>query len=848
MTDDRSILVRAAEWLLGLDRIRLGRDAPIHLHWNSPFPGWLVLALGLVVLLFIAFAYRREQGRTTRRIILATLRVGLAGLVIALLNRPVLVLQRDLVSPSHVALLIDTSASMSRIDGDGGPVESRPADAASSELSRLDLVRRAWTADDAAALRALLERNQLRIYQFAGDAQPLAVTAGPADLEPLTAQLARLTADGTSTNLARSLEQVLGRTEGGRLAAVVLASDGQSTGPGSLTGAIGAAQAQQVPIYPLRVGSPIPPRDVGIDSVAWDGNVFAKDIMAVRVRLQATGLPTPVPVTVQLLDEVRGRVVAAATVEVGGEQEPAEADRAARVLGGERQGRAEPRGSVEVELRTKSTHAGRGRYRVQILPVTGDADADNDTEVFEVWVRDEPARVLYVEQQPRFEYRYLKNALVREGTVRTSVLLLSADAEFAQEGTAPIRRFPETPEELEGYEVVLFGDVDPAGDWLSPAQAQMLVEFVGRRGGGFGLIAGERNAPHRFRGTVLEKLVPVRIDPDFLGGYAETLTAPFVPRVTPEGERSRLFRFDLGGPLPGGRGSEAGETHPIRNPQSAMHNPSSPVSTLPGWYWFARTLGPRPGAEVLLEHPTMQGGDGPMPLVVLGRYGAGKTLFHASDDTWRWRRGAGELIYDGYWVQVVRTLMPAREPGTDRRLVLRPRKRRYQYGERVDVQVQINDPALLSVVEEPVRLTVHDRDDRPVAQIEAQRLGSASPLFEGSFIPPGAGTFSFAVEGLPSADPASQPVATASIQVERASLEFRRPEADHAALEHLAAETGGQVVPLERMTEVFADLRDRSVRIPDDVSETLWDSKLAFTLFVVLIAAEWILRKVYGMI
>jgi len=856
MTDEPSIMLRAAEWLLGLDRIRLGRDAPVHLQWNPPYAGWLILACVLAVLLVVILAYSRERGRPLRRIPLATLRAGLAGLVIALVCRPVLILQRNRVSPSQVALLIDTSASMSRCDGStshaiksqtpsvaagapagrraarrrplqepgcqtelGSAIDSQvfaPADSrlpnteSSPELSRLDLVRRALTAADSAALRTLLRHNHVRMQHFAADVRSLGTARTVAELEPVLSQLADLTANGTSTNLAGALERVLGRTGGGRLAAVILASDGQSTEPGSVAGAIAAAKAKQVPIYPLLVGSPLPPRDVGIRSVTWDGNVFAKDILAVRVRLEATGLPSPTPVTVRLLGAGRGlepaaQVVASETVELGGGVT-----------------------SAEVELRTKPAGSGRMRYRVEVTGIDGDTDADNNADVVDVQVWDQPVRVLYVEQLPRFEYRYLKNALVREDTVRASVLLLGADAGFAQEGRAPIRRFPETVEELNGYDVVLFGDVDPTTDWLTVSQARMLVEFVGR-GGGFGLIAGERNAPHRFRGTVLEKLVPVRIDPDFLGRYVEVLADAFVPRLTREGRRSRLFRFDVAGPPP-------------------QNESRTWVEALPGWYWFARTLGPKPGAEVLLEHPVVRTTDRPMPLVVTGRYGAGKTFFHGSDDTWRWRRGTGELIYDGYWIQVVRALSPARAVDGDARLVIRPKKRRYHFGERVDVQVRISDAGLLSGLEEKVRLAVHDSEGQLVAKVNGNRLSASSPLFETSFIPPESGTFSVTVIDLPFVGPVLQPAEAASIRVERASLESRRPEADHAVLGHLATQTGGKPVALDRLTEVFAEVRDRSVRIPDDVSETLWDSKLAFMLFAILITSEWILRKVYGMI
>jgi hypothetical protein len=241
-----------------------------------------------------------------------------------------------------------------------------------------------------------------------------------------------------------------------------------------------------------------------------------------------------------------------------------------------------------------------------------------------------------------------------------------------------------------------------------------------------------------------------------------------------------------------------------------------------------------------------------MPLVVIGRYGAGKVFFHGSDDTWRWRRHTGELVYDSYWVQVVRTLMPTSGTGGDpgsRLGRLTPSKRRYRYGERVEVQVRIEDAASLSRLEENVPITVRDKDDAPVARLEGKRLSGSSSVFESAFVPPGAGTYTLSVD--PSVFPTLAPgeeSPAAPIQVEGATLESARVEADHDALARLAQETGGVMVPLDRMDSVFASLRDRSLQIPDDVSETLWDSKLVLILFIVGISLEWILRKAYGMI
>jgi hypothetical protein len=349
------------------------------------------------------------------------------------------------------------------------------------------------------------------------------------------------------------------------------------------------------------------------------------------------------------------------------------------------------------------------------------------------------------------------------------------------------------------------------------------VEFVGDHGGGFGLIAGQRHAPHRFRGSTLERLIPVRIDPEFLGRYATTLETTFQARMTSEGRHSRLFRFD-------------------RDPQVSEQM----FESLPGLYWIARSLGPRPGAEVLAEHPAMRTLTGQMPLVVTGRYGAGKVLFAATDDTWRWRRHSGEFLHDVYWVQLCRTLMRPTDPGHDRRLLVRPDGDTYVYGSRVELRIEVTDAELLSSLDSSLSVVLLDARSTPLAKYNAERVDPSSNVFEASFVPPQTGSFTIRCpDVIPG--PGQRP-ASAAIRVETANLEARRPEADHQLLARLADQTGGQVVGLDKLPQILGQIRDRSIAVLDDISEPLWDSKLVFLLFVSMITIEWVLRKGFGML
>ncbi len=126
-----------------------------------------------------------------------------------------------------------------------------------------------------------------------------------------------------------------------------------------------------------------------------------------------------------------------------------------------------------------------------------------------VTVRKEKLRVLYVDSEPRYEFRYLKNYLERDDTIDLNVVLLSSDPEYSEQDRAALPTFPAAKDDLFAYDVVLFGDADTS--FLSQSQMQNLVEFVTEKGGGILFIAGELFDPLSYRGSPLELLLPVEL-------------------------------------------------------------------------------------------------------------------------------------------------------------------------------------------------------------------------------------------------------------------------------------------------------------------------------------------------
>ncbi len=821
------------EWLLDLQNIRLGRDAPLILRWSDAVEAWKLLAIGLAAVTLVTLVYRRERVSPARKTVLAALRCGLIALVVAVLCQPSLVLQQDRIEPSHVALLLDTSLSMRTNESyrDETLAEAVARGAGLEDVgelgnySRLGLVQRALTRDGGAPLRQLLTRNGVQLYTFGSHVETQGFAADPDGTEELAAAVQSVEAWEPGTDLANAIHHVIEKAQGRRLAAVVLASDGQATSPTDLKDTLDQARDRQLPVLPIRIGSTAKLRDSEIVSVRAEESVFVDDIVAVEAQVAARGLAEPTPLEIRLVDNRDDTVLASESLLF----DP-------------------PSDLATVELRIKPEKTGPASYRVEVSPLPDELTAENNAQRVDIRILDNRLRVLYVEGYPRYEYRYLKNALLREKTVELSVLLLEADEVFVQEGSDPIRRFPETPQELNQYDVVLFGDVDVRAGWLTQAQMDMLLDFVGNEGGGFGMIAGERFAPHRVLGTVLEKLIPVRIDPSFLGRYDRALLSGFHPRLTPEGRQSRVFRFE----------ADRDESQRV-------------FEALPELFWIARTLGEKPGASVLAEHPTLRTTSGPMPLVVTSRYGGGRVFFQATDDTWRWRRHTGELLHDTYWVQVVRELMRSSRVSLDRRFEIRTDRRLYPYGSPVRVQVEVYDSHVLSQLGNNIQLNVRGLDVAPtdlnrtahdptlprgaqtsvsdlVGRFPVLRLAAESSLFEGTWIPPSPGRFAIEVADLPAAARPGEAPPSAQVRVEIPNLEAQAPEADHDVLERIARATGGQVIELDALQEAFGMVRDRSVRVPDDIVEPLWDSRLVLMLFTAMISLEWLLRKLFGLV
>lgn len=779
-------------------------------------------ALAIVVLLYV---YPREGRSRLVRISLGIVRAMLLAFVIALLNRPVINLSQDRIEPSVVAVLVDDSISMSVKD-------VRP-DAGENSPSRLEAVIEMLSSGDKSLIRKLAEQHQVRFYEFDAAARQKGTPVGDGRGEPpkepvavpkeLEAVIRGLKADGQTTAVVPSLLNVLEELQGQRLAGVVVITDGVETAPGRTDEALKKLREFHANIYPVAVGSEKAPTNIEVQSVNVQDAAFVDDIVLLKAQVRGSGYEANHSVKVSLKTSTGAPLI-------GADGRPVE-----------KTVNLPDDNPVEVELQFKPDKVGALQLQTVAEKQPGEIDPRDNVRPAEIAVLDAKINVLYVDGYPRWEYRYLKNEMLRDKTVNISCLLTSADPSFAQEGDkpdpetgadrgskfpGPITRFPETLDEIMKYDVVLFGDVDPRQ--FSDRQLQLLSDFVSKKGGGFGMAAGPRWSPQAYRNSPVEAILPVAIarvqsDTDTTG----VITEGFRPILTRAGAASSIFRFF---------------------PDKAA-NDKFIAEQIEPLFWYCRNISAKPAAEVFAEHPVETNAEGrKAPLLVLGRFGAGRTLFSAIDDSWRWRYYTGESIFDTYWIQQLRYLARSRKIG-QRQFNFSTDRETYTLGEPVRLELRILDPVLSQQLSRELSVEIRDESGQTVRREQLARQETPPDTFAVSFPADKVGRYSVRLPAMGSNEsPVDIPL---EIIVPR--LELAKPAVNMPLLRQLAVkdEKTGQPIVLDvasAATKLPGLIRSAVRIVPIPNPQPLWDAPLAFAIFIGLITTEWVLRKMYGML
>jgi len=595
----------------------------------------------------------------------------------------------------------------------------------------------------------------------------------------------------TGTDIATPLAEVAGRFR--RLRAVVLASDGDWTaGAPPVEAAAGLVQAG-VPVLAVAVGS---------DTRLPDVELASLDCPTVGV----AGKPLRIPFT--LASSLPG-------------------ERTARVRLAVSSGETLTR---EVRLPAMNTvtdwfywtppTVGDVTVTVTVEPLDGELLADNNERSAPLQVRKETLRVLVVESVPRWEYRYLRNALVRDPGVEVSCLLFQPDLPRRGGGGSDyIDRFPAGLDELSVYDVVFLGDVGVAPGQLTPEDCRLLAGLVEYQASGLVFMPGWRGEQATLAGTALEDLCPVVIDAARPEGVATA-----APR-----------RLAL---------TEAGRTSLLTKLADAPAENLAVWESLPGVQWHGPVLRAKAGSEVLAVHEDEANEYGRIPLLVTRSYGAGKVLYMATDGAWRWRKGVEDRYHYRFWGQVVRWMAYRRNMARGERLSLSFTPEQPQLGRALSFDARVADAtgAPVTAGEVAARITAPSGAVETVRFVPPAGEGEWG-VFAGTFLPREPGRHEVVLACRETGD-----ALEASFFVQGTAAEGIGRPARREVLAEIALATGGRVVPPDAVGQIIESL----AALPDPPVETrrlrLWSHPAAAALLVGLLGLFWVGRKWQGLL
>lgn len=473
-------------------------------------------------------------------------------------------------------------------------------------------------------------------------------------------------------------------------------------------------------------------------------------------------------------------------------------------------------GQFQDALEWKPAITGEYTLSLQIPVSDTEIRQDNNQLTIPIAVRDEELKVLIVESLPRWEYRYLRNALERDPGVEVSCLLLHPDLPENGGGRGYLAAFPEDAQLFE-YDVVFLGDVGLGPRGLTAQQCASLKQLVRNQAGGLVFLPGIQGNQATLANTELDELLPVVLNTTVPRGRGTARPGRFA--LTEAGRRSLLTRLE----------SDDIENEKIWN-------------GLPGFYWYAAAERARAGAQVLATHDSESTAFGRVPLIAARTSGTGKVLYMGSDGAWRWRKGVEDLYHYRFWGQVVRWMAYQRNmsQGESMRLFFSPD--RPEAGSAVTLNANV-----MTAAGEPLREgSVTVQAIAPGGTTETVRLAPAGQdswgLFTGDFVPQEGGQYVLR---------AACAETGARLEMRMSVLGQEREQVGQPArpdvLREISRMTQGESADVASIQQLVQKLATMPEPEPVIVPLRIWSHPLWGGMIILLLGIFWTGRKFAGM-
>ncbi len=720
----------------------------------SGWPLWLLFTLGGVcsALVIAALIWKRVSLRWWQLGLLGTLQLLMVALVLFVLWQPALVNERLLPGENAVAIMLDTSSSMALTEGDSTRMEQAQALLAPAALTEL------------AATYTILP------YSFADSAEAMTT-------------FTQLPAPGTASNLGQSILQTLRQASSSSLGAVILISDGADN-----TGTIAQNELNEiagfgVPIHTVGIGRTAIPEDLELEEVILPTKALAGTTLSARVNIRHDQAGVA---RVKVYDG--DTFLTTTEVQLSAEQNVTTA-------------------LIDIEVAAP----GQLDLRFTLDPINAERVLTNNTRARVVDVPEDKYRILYVEGEPRWEYKFLQRALNEDPSVRLSTLLKVTPNKYYRQGIDDpeqlVDGFPTDRSVLFAYDALIIGSM--AVGEFTQAQQEMIRDFVSERGGSLMMLAGLSGLG--------------------LGGWGESVVGEVLPsRLSLQD--AEFVREQVPVVL-----TESGRVAPMLKFSDSDTENTKLWSELPAVADYQNIGSLRPAATTLLE-TTVAGRQ--QPLLVTQPYGRGQSFILATGGTWRWQMSLPleDQRHEIFWRQLARNLVT----NSPRPFELSATVEK----EKIVIQAQLRDPA--AEANQGLAITaVASSDSGELINVELLQVAGQPGVYEAAFSPASNGLFSIEAISRKGEELISSTQTATRFEQGMESFSIRQ---NRALLERVSSVTGGQYWTLDQWSEIAEAISFSAAGITEQQISYLWDAPFFFLLLLLLKIGEWFLRRTWRVI
>lgn len=607
-------------------------------------------------------------------------------------------------------------------------------------------------------------------------------------IENAPEKLSQLLPDGSKTDITGTGVSVLNmsRLSGRKNKGVVILSDGRQTFPSIFSDFTLRACSQEVPFYPLLLGGEVPEKNIAVTAGRKQYMTFLGHKVKVSANVSNRGFGR-ITENVSLLDS-KGKKAGEQKIELDD---------------GEKK-------TVKFEIAPELK--GYNEYCFEIPLREGENSGNDNRAGIGVNVLDKKIHILSIEGVPCWDTKFLVQLLRTQSYIDvTSVYRLSSNRFFkvdtdpskASESSESI--FPDTFEELNSYDVVIFGR--GAEYFLSEDRIKLLKDFLRERGA---CVIFSRGKPYSGSFPALESMEPVE--------WGETVSSPFYFKPAEAGTDSGMF----GEMLPAAE-------DPIWAKMPLLENSSRCTNVKS----FSQTL-----AEGIFE----KNGEGrAFPLVITQRYGRGIITLINAESFWKWdfTPSAGDSVnmYREFWLRLIEWNLAFSEflPG-------------------LNYSVKLSDSSVFP--DESVRVKVSSRggdgkSPEPVLNIirDGGKVMELIPgrsendrTWESVFSLKETGIYRIEVRGAES----SRDILT----VKPRPSENDNLSSDPEFMKKIAEGSGGRMISENDLKNIVSEIEKEDIKVSNDktVWKSSWNTWWLLAGALAFFAFEWILRRRAGLI